>query len=115
MVTALDLIVEAERRGARFCVLGDRLEATPARVFDTALVTEIGKHKPEIVAVLLERSALTATDAVLAAQRLLREGLWPKVAPEDCRFFIGHGADAVCRRCGSSWDEHITRAKGGER
>jgi len=65
--------------------------------------------------VLSEHGGMTATDAVLTAHRLLRGGLWPKTAPEDCGFFIGHSADAVCKRCGSSWQEHAIQTTAGER
>jgi hypothetical protein len=110
MVTAPDLIVEAERRGACFRVLGERLEAAPARVFDSSLAAEVGRHKSEIVAILRECEGMTATDAVLAAQRLLRECKF-LAEPPVCAFLTGRPGEE-CRRCGASWSEHYPPSDG---
>ncbi|MGB8910446.1 MAG: hypothetical protein WCC84_17010 [Candidatus Cybelea sp.] len=67
MVSARDVLAEAERRGARFRVVGDRLEATP-RIGDSSLHTAIGEWKSEIVALLREREpGACATDVSLFA------------------------------------------------
>ena len=67
MVSARDLLAEAESSGARFRVVGDRLEATP-KISDRDLHAAIGQRKDEIIALLRERDGGCATDAVLFAQ-----------------------------------------------
>lgn len=98
-VTARDLIAEAERRGARFEVIGDRLRAGPKYTIDAELYRAIGERKVEVIDELRRRG-----EAVVAAQRLLRLGQWPPVVGT-CAFHIGVPG-AVCRRCGAPWFEH---------
>jgi hypothetical protein len=101
MVSARDLVAEAERYGARFRVVGERLEATPANAFDAKLDRAIGEQKAEIIALLRGRGA---TDAALFAQALLRHGCFaPESAP--CVYHCGHPVER-CRRCGAPWSEH---------
>lgn len=103
MVSARDVLTEAERQGLRFRIVGDQLEATP-RVGDRALHAAIGKHKAEIVALLRECGAGRATDAALFAQALLRQGRFaPEPAP--CAYYCGHTHER-CRRCGAPFAEH---------
>jgi hypothetical protein len=101
MVSASELVDEAERRGARFRVIGDRLEGTPATAFDAKLDRAIGEQKAEVIALLRERDA---TDSALFAQALLRQGQFAReLAP--CDFHCGH-ADERCRRCRAPFAEH---------
>lgn len=103
-----DLVAEAQRRGARFRVIGERLEATPASVFDAKLDQAIGEHKAEIVALLRERGEGRATDATLFAQALLRQGRFPH-EPAPCGFHCGDPGES-CRHCCASWNEHYRAA-----
>jgi hypothetical protein len=115
-LTAVEVLRRASETGLTVFVRGtDRIVVRGRADAIEVLKPELAAHKPEIVAILREHGGMTATDAVLAAQHLLRVGLWPETAPEDCGFFIGHPTDAVCKRCGSSWDEHVLRATGRER
>jgi len=57
---------------------------------------------------------MTATDAALMAQRLLRDGRWSETAPEGCKFFIGYLTATTCKRCGSRRERTIP-ATDGER
>lgn len=104
MVSVRDLVAEAQRRGARFRVIGERLEATPASVFDAKLDQAIGEHKAEIVALLRDRGGGCATDAMLFTQALLRQGRFaPEPAP--CAYHCGYPNER-CKRCSASWQEH---------
>ena len=103
MVSAHELVDEAERRGARFRAGVGRLEATPASVFDARLDRAIAEQKAEIIALLHERGAC-ATDAVLFAQALLRQGRFPP-EPAPCAYHCGHTRER-CRRCRAAWREH---------
>jgi hypothetical protein len=115
-VTAVEVLRRARETGLTVFVTGtDRIMVRGQVDAIEVLKCELAAHKPEIVALLREHAGTTATDAVLTAQRLLRDGRWPETAPEDCGFFIGHPNDAVCRRCGSSWHERTIRAMDGER
>lgn len=101
MVSASELVDEAERCGARFRVIGDRIEGTPATAFDAKLDRVIGEQKAEVIALLRERDA---TDSALFAQALLRQGQFaPEPAP--CDFHCGHTHER-CRRCGARFVEH---------
>lgn len=103
-LTARELLAEAERGGTRFRVVGDRLEATP-KLADRDLYVAIGEHKAEIVALLRERDEGCATDAVLFAQALLRQGRFVRETPP-CAY---HCADPHerCRRCGATFAAHL--------
>jgi hypothetical protein len=116
-LTAVEVLRRASETGLTVFVRGtDRIVVRGRADAIELLKADLTAHKPEIVAFLREHGGMTATDAVLAAQDLLRAGRWPKTDPEDCGFFIGRPAvDAVCKRCSSSWDEHVLRATGGER
>jgi hypothetical protein len=104
MVTASALVSEAVRRGARFRVLGDRLEAEPARVFDSCLARQIGTRKREIIEEVRRREALLEAEAVAMAQRLLRDCRFPlEAAP--CVYHCGN-PEECCRRCGAPLSEH---------
>ena len=88
MVSAHDVLAEAEHRGARFRIVGDRLEATP-RIGDPVLRSAIGQSKAEIVALVRERDRRSAADAALFPQALLRQGRFaPEPAPGS--FHCGH-------------------------
>jgi hypothetical protein len=104
-MTAQALLAEVRARGADVVLTagGVRLRGA-SRVPD--LVDRLRERAADLRAVLLERSPdASATDAVLAAQRLLRECRWES-RPAPCAFPIGPpGAD--CMRCGGSWLEHL--------
>jgi hypothetical protein len=105
LVSAASLLAEAERRGARFRVRGDRLQATPANVFDDDLDRAIGQRKAEIIALLREREpAACATDAVLFAQTLLRKGHFARESAP-CAYHCGQ-PEQLCRRCDATFLEH---------
>lgn len=115
-MNAVDVLRRASEAGLTVFAKGiDRIVVRGRADAIEVLKPELAAHRSEIVAVLREHGGMTATDAVLTAHRLLRGGLWPKTAPEDCGFFIGHSADAVCKRCGSSWQEHAIQTTAGER
>lgn len=101
MVSARELVEEAERRGGRFRVVGDRLEGTPATAFGLKLGRAISEQKAEIIALLRERDT---TGSALFAQALLRQGRFPP-EPPPCGFHCGRVGEH-CRRCGASWAEH---------
>lgn len=105
MVTASALVSQAERRGARFRVLGDRLEANPARVFDSRLAREIGNRKGEIIEEVRRRKAVLEAEAIAMTQRLLRECRFPP-EPAPCVYHCGHPGER-CRRCCSAFAEHF--------
>jgi hypothetical protein len=104
MVSPRDLIAEAQRRGARFRVIGERLEATPASVFDAELDRAIGEHKAAIVVLLRKGGEGCATEAALFAQSLLRQGRFATEAAP-CAYHCGHPHER-CRRCGVRLAEH---------
>ena len=115
-MTAVELLRRASEEGLTVFVRGfDRIVVRGRADLVEALRPEFAAHKPEIVAVLREHGCSTATDAVIAAQRLLRKRLWPETAPKDCAFFIGRPVDLTCKRCGSTWQEHTRRATVGDR
>jgi hypothetical protein len=116
-LTAAEVLRRASETGLTVSVRGyDHIVVRGRGHAIEALKAELAAHKPEIIAVLRLGGGRTASEAVLSAQRLLREGRWPKTAPKDCGFFIGRpDVDQVCRRCDSSWHEHTIRAMGGER
>lgn len=98
MVTARELIAEAERRGARFEVVGDTLKSAPRSALDDDLRRLIGEHKAAVIAELQRREVL------VEAAQLLRIGRWPPVIGV-CAFHVGKPGHQ-CRRCNASWIEH---------
>jgi hypothetical protein len=116
-VTAVEVLRRATKTSLPvFVRRTDRIVARGGADAIEVLKPDLTAHRPEFVAVRREHGGTTATDAVLTAQRLLREGRWPETVPENCGFFIGRpDVDQVCRRCGSSWHEHTIRATDGER
>jgi hypothetical protein len=103
-LSAAEGLAEAERRGARFRVVGERLEATP-KLQDRALYDGIGRHKATIIVLLRARGGDCAADAVLYTQALLRQGRFP-LEPAPCAYHCGHARER-CRRCGGSLGEHL--------
>lgn len=94
MVTARELIVEAERRGARFEVIGDRLRAMPKDAIDAELYRAIGTRKAEVVDELRRREQSTINPARRAIPR-----------PESPAL-SGHGVMcAVCRRLAQCYQD----------
>lgn len=111
-VTAQELIAEAERRGARFHVVGNRLEATPSALLDNDLSGAIGEHKADVIALLRERSSGCTTHAVLFAQALLRQGRFP-LKPAPCGYHCGYPQER-CRCCGAAFSEHCALTRSGD-
>lgn len=103
-VTALEILTEAECRGVRFRTNGDRLEATPSNLLDERLSEAIANRKADLMALIHEREGACATDAVLFAQALLRQGRFvPESAP--CAFHCGYLSE-LCRRCARPFADH---------
>ena len=113
MVTASALVSEAVRRGAQFQVIGDRLEARPARVFDSHLAREIGRRKGEIIEEVRRRNAVLEAEAIAMTQRLLRECRFPP-EPAPCAYHCGYPRER-CRRCGGPFAEHYPKSGNGFR
>ncbi|MHB8140545.1 MAG: hypothetical protein ACYDHD_04700 [Vulcanimicrobiaceae bacterium] len=92
---------------------GERIEATFPGGAPSPDYGESMRRAWEAAA-LLKRELLSFLDLPTDRQRaiaesaLLREGLFLPVPPP-CPFFIGHAADACCRRCGASNVEHYPR------
>jgi len=116
VVSAREIIERAQRRGAQFEVIGEKLRATPASAIDAALRDEIGRHKAEVIGELLRRehdharastTSTTSRSDTLEAARVLPEPRWPPTE-EVCDFLIGHAGER-CLRCGASWHEHYPR------
>ena len=83
---------------------GDALHYRGQRSAVVELLPELETHKSAIIAQLYEREAQCATDAVLYAQALLRQGRFPS-EPAPCAHHCGYPNER-CKRCASSWDEH---------
>ncbi len=71
---------------------------------NTEMVETIRLHR-DAIRVLLEQNATTVNDAVMAAQRLLRECRWLETSRDDCAFRVGYSGED-CKRCGASVGEH---------
>jgi hypothetical protein len=116
-VTARDLIAEAEGRGVRFEVVGERLRATPRSAIDAALYDAIGAHKAEVLRELRHRDVQVAPPPpsviVAEAAKLLRDCRWPPMLAV-CAFSVGHAGER-CRRCGASWIEHYAPGDNAKR
>jgi hypothetical protein len=102
----------ASARGCRFELQGERVIVVGNAAVLAELAPILRPHKPVIRALLEEWAAAPSpSDAVLAAAKLLRFGLWPPTRPEACTFHCGPpGGD--CRRCGATWLYHTERAAG---
>jgi hypothetical protein len=113
-LTAVEVLRRASETGLTVFVRGTDHVVVRGHVDAIEILKyELAAHKPEIVALLREHGGTTATDAVLTAQRLLRDGWCPETSSEDCSFFTGHPTDAVCKCCNSSWLQHTIRATDG--
>ena len=65
----------------------------------------------DLKALVREQSPdLTASDAVISAARLLRNGKW-NYAPMCCDFHVGRTRDE-CRRCGAGFAAHMRSGRG---
>lgn len=97
---ALDLIAEAERRGARFEVVGNQLRAAPKSAIPPQLYTAIGVYRAEVVGELLRRQERARVAPAIAetARKAMRE-------LPSC---LSHRGDpgATCLCCGAPWIEH---------
>jgi len=64
----------------------------------------------DLKALLREMSAGSASDAVIAAARLLRDGKWG-YSPMSCDFHVGRARED-CRRCGAGFASHARTGRG---
>lgn len=127
MVSARELIEEAERQGARFRIVGDRLEAAPKSALSPALVSEIGKQNAEVLAELHRRAVTSSIPKLTARGRLcmschridrcyeLTDGaVCPSCAEwrNTCPAFVvlqsttDNGKKGACLSCGGAWELH---------
>lgn len=106
-MTVTSLLVQAKILGVGLHLEGDYLRYRGRRSAIDKLLPTLRAEKLNLFAFLREREVVpTATDAVLAAQRLLRECRFPATAPF-CDFLGGPGE--TCQRCGASCLEHHSR------
>jgi len=105
-MTAAELMLLATGQGLQLSPNGNKLDVRGNPAALDKLREDLIAHKPEIMAILQERELVpTATEAVLSAAALLRQGKWaPEAAP--CAFFIGTSIEPNCRRCGGTWQQH---------
>ena len=105
-MNAADLVRHVHDAGANLRLGGPTgIELVRYRRIDAETIDAIRAHRDSVRAFLAEQDAATATDAVLAAQRLLREGRWPQIERDRCGFDIGYSGED-CKRCGASVAEH---------
>jgi hypothetical protein len=105
-VTAQEIIDRVREVGGNIELLPDRRRFAlvhRSRIPDD--LAAIAKHHAgDVRALLTEFTVQTATDAVLTAQRLLREARFPP-EPAPCAYHCGHPRER-CKRCGASFAEH---------
>jgi|GEM_PF-6092894 len=130
MVNAKQVLAEAEKRGAHFSIVGERLKAEPASALDATLIASIAKLKPEIVAELRRRPIAAEATSLDPDQQVYRCGFCmligfcyslddgTLVCPAcaewrvTCPAFIisraapGEKKKAACISCGGSWEVH---------
>lgn len=126
MVTARELLDEAERRGARFKVLGDRLTAAPAHCLTPTLVLEIGRHKANVISEIHRRDVEQRVPRPSSRQKCafckridicynVTEGSCCPSCAEwrtTCSAFVvlasptGDGRRGACLSCGGAWELH---------
>jgi hypothetical protein len=91
---------------------GRRLAIEHRSQIPDPLVAEAKLRADDLRALLVGQPASRATNATLdalEAQRLLRQGRWPTMTPEECGFPVGL-AGQTCKRCGASWAVHPRRS-----
>ena len=77
---------------------------TSGTITEPADKTDTKASVGSVGSLLLRFQNIVAADAVLAAQRLLRQGCFlPEPAP--CAYHCGYPRER-CRRCGALWTEH---------
>lgn len=113
-MTATEIVKRVRAHGGDIELLpdGHRLVLVHRRSIPDDLAAMARLRAADLRALLAEQSAATATDTVLAAQRLLRDGLWP-ATPGVCDFLIGRNGED-CKRCRASWYEHYPRPRDGD-
>ena len=82
----------------RDCVPDDLVEAARGRAADLKAI--VREHL----------STGSASDAVIAAARLLRDGKWG-YSPMSCDFHVGRARED-CRRCGAGFASHARTGRG---
>jgi hypothetical protein len=104
-VTASEIVRQVRESGGDVGLLPDgRIALLRRSRIPDALAAIARGHVADLRAFVAETRPGTASDAVLTAQRLLREGRFlHQRAP--CAFHCGD-ADQSCERCGAPWDEH---------
>jgi hypothetical protein len=110
-MTAAEVIRRAAAAGLRFELEGNEVVVLGDDDMIATMYETLRPHRFAIRALLEEFTVASGTDAVIAAARLLRHGMWPPTHPSDCTFPCGNPGND-CRRCGGSWDEHCDRAVG---
>jgi hypothetical protein len=105
-VTAAEVLDRAEQTGVTLERReGGRLGYRGPAIAVVPLLSELAAHQAELLALLREREPeACATDAVLFAQALLRQGRFPSESAP-CVYHCGHTGER-CKRCGASWVEH---------
>jgi len=102
---AAEIVRRVREAGAELRLGGPTgIELVRYRRLDDATLDSIQRHRDAIRAILEEQAAQTATDAVLAAQRLLRECRFPP-EPAPCNFHTGYTTEP-CKRCGATLAGH---------
>ena len=110
-MNARDALRHAAKRGVRVflsddgVVTAEAIRDMPDGEFQDVLY-DLRPLREAIRAWLQEfRSSACATDAVIVAQSLLRDGVLVSCKPKECNFHCGNPGDD-CRRCGATWHDH---------
>jgi hypothetical protein len=103
-LTAQRLLAEAEARGVRFRIIGDKLLAAPASVFDAALKEGVRLHKTAVMDELRRRAPTDDESERLAVGCDNLRVTCPRYVVADSALeFAEKGA---CISCGGSWELH---------
>jgi len=104
-VTPQDILVEIRAVGGYLQVVDGKLSILRRHFVPDALVSIARENAAGLRAILAENTSTgSATEAVIAAQRLLRSRRW-QFEPAPCDFPIGP-AGRYCERCGAPFLTH---------
>lgn len=105
-MTALEVFQRAAELGVKLGLVDGEIEYRGRLAAIEAIMPDLRANASTIAALLRERASVPcASDAVIAAQTLLRNGRWAlQVGP--CAFFTGVPA-SKCLRCGVAWIDHF--------
>lgn len=113
-MTPRDILVEIRAAGGDLRVVDGKLSVVRRHVVPDALVSVARENAAGLRAILAEHvSTGSATEAVIAAQRLLRSRRW-QFEPAPCDFPIGP-AGRYCERCGAPFLTHHDPRRGRAR